>query len=85
MCSTSCPPPTATAASRSTPSSQQPDRKETLEDVVTYTHTSENSYSGLGTIAVLRLLKAIIVGDVMDDIRTDGRTRGRQGSGSRSL
>ena len=43
--------------------------KKRLENVVTYTLTSENSYSGLGTIAVLRLLKGIIVGDAMDDIK----------------
>ena len=40
-----------------------------LEDVAIYTLTSENGYSGLGTKAVTRILKAVVVADVMDDIR----------------
>ena len=40
-----------------------------LKDVATFTLTSENSYSGLGGWAAGKLLKAIIVSDVMDDIK----------------
>ena len=43
--------------------------KHRLENVVTYTLSSENSYGGLGPLRVLTMVKAIIVGDVMDDIR----------------
>jgi predicted CoA-substrate-specific enzyme activase len=43
--------------------------KHRMENVVTYTLTSENSYGGMGMWRVLTLVKAIIIGDIMDDIR----------------
>jgi predicted nucleotide-binding protein (sugar kinase/HSP70/actin superfamily) len=44
--------------------------KKQLENVATFTLTSENGYAGLGTSAVAKILQGIVVADAMDDIRT---------------
>ena len=44
--------------------------KKELADVATFTLTSENGYSGFGIGTVLKLLKAVIVSDALDDIRS---------------
>lgn len=44
-------------------------RREQLNDVATFTLTSENGYSGLGTRAASQLFRAAVVGDLMDDVR----------------
>jgi len=44
-------------------------KKRNMENVVTYTLSSENSYGGLGLRRVYRMIKTVVVGDVMDDIR----------------
>ena len=43
--------------------------KRRIEDLATFTLTSENSYGGLGAGCVTTLLKGIVTADVMDDIR----------------
>lgn len=43
--------------------------KKRIENVVTFTLTTENSYGGMGVRAVLRMLKGIVVADAMDDIK----------------
>jgi len=43
--------------------------KKRIENVVTFTLTTENGYGGLGVPAVLRMLKGIVVADAMDDIK----------------
>ncbi len=43
--------------------------KRRLQDVATFTLSSENSYGGLGAGCVTTLLKGIVTADVMDDIR----------------
>lgn len=47
--------------------------KQRLKNVATLTLTSENSYGGLGILNVLRILKAIVVSDVMEDIKNSLR------------
>ncbi len=40
-----------------------------IEDVVTLTLTSENSYGGLGVAQITQVLRAIMISDAMDDIK----------------
>jgi predicted CoA-substrate-specific enzyme activase len=42
--------------------------KKRLENVALLTFTAENNYAGLGTADQIKVLKAIVVADVMDDI-----------------
>jgi len=44
-------------------------QKKKIENLVTYTLTSENSYGGLGISNVIAMLKGVVIADVMDDIR----------------
>lgn len=44
-------------------------KRKRLENVTTFTLTSENGYSGLGMGAASRLMRAVVVADVMDDVR----------------
>ncbi len=43
--------------------------KKKLENVAFFTLTAENGYAGLGVKSQLRLITAIIIGDIMDDIK----------------
>jgi len=43
--------------------------KRRIEDMVTFTLTTENGYGGLGAGSMPTLMKAIILADVMDDIK----------------
>ena len=43
--------------------------KRRIEDLATFTVTSENGYGGLGVGNVIALLKGIIVADLMDDVK----------------
>jgi len=43
--------------------------KKRIEDVALLTFSSENGYAGIGPLKAITLLKAIIVADVMDDIK----------------
>jgi predicted CoA-substrate-specific enzyme activase len=43
--------------------------KKRLKNVALLTLTTENSYAGIGTLNQVRLLKSIVISDIMDDIK----------------
>lgn len=44
-------------------------KKRQIKDFVTFTLSTENSYGGLGPGAALKMLRGIVVSDVMDDVK----------------
>ena len=43
--------------------------KRKIKNLATFTLTSANSYGGLGTSKAITMLKGVIIGDIMDDIK----------------